>query len=622
MIVQTLRAVAWCPRRSEEASMEESRSPAQKLQPRPQDQGPDPLIGRMINDRYRILATIARGGMGKVYRAEQQPLGRLVALKVLTPNYSGDSDPEFHKRFFLEASIASKLTHPNTVTIFDYGKTDDEIFYIAMELLEGRTLHRLLREEAPLSADRTMHVARQICRSLREAHNLGVIHRDLKPANVYLLHHGDERDVVKVLDFGLVKNLEDKGEDLTQAGLFMGSPKYMSPEQIRGERCDARVDIYALGVIMYEMLTGKVPFDRQNSVNILMAHIQEEVPPFRTMNANVNVPPALEAVVRKCMAKSVEARYASMEEVLTAIKQVSGMTQTMSGELRITDLADLSRSVELPLSPNGVAVRGDFASGGHASITHIDSSLFGTVSRGGTPANGQNVMDSTLARDALLTQKKNKLLTIGAGALALAALIGGFVALRPSSTTPATGALVKAKSSEPSAPLPAPAPVPTQAPSAAAPALAATSAPAPPATPAPALVVVSLRSTPAGAMVAVGDREYGPTPTQVEWTGEEATLGREVTFRFMRKGFRDLTVTRQIRGSQLEIDAPPMDPVVLTPTPAAPVRRVERASASPAEPATVSKPAAAAPATPAAAVAPAPSGVPVTPLKGYKAEPY
>ena len=128
----------------------------------------------------------------------------------MNPNYNGDNDPEFHKRFFLEASIASKLTHPNTVTIFDYGKTDDEIYYIAMELLEGRTLHRALREEGPFPPERTMHIARQICRSLREAHSIGVIHRDLKPANVYLVQHGDESDFVKVLDFGLVKNLDDK----------------------------------------------------------------------------------------------------------------------------------------------------------------------------------------------------------------------------------------------------------------------------------------------------------------------------------------------------------------------------------------------------------------------------
>ena len=325
--------------------MDDSRSAPASV-PRVNSQGPDPLIGRLINDRYKIVGIIARGGMGKVYRAEQAPLGRLVALKVLNPNYSGENDPEFHKRFFLEASIASKLTHPNTVTIFDYGKTDDDIYYIAMELLEGRTLHRALREEGPFDPERTMHIGRQICRSLREAHGLGVIHRDLKPANVYLVQHGDENDFVKVLDFGLVKNLDEKGEELTQTGLFMGSPKYMSPEQIRGERVDSRVDVYALGVIMYEMLTGKVPFDRPNSVNILMAHIQEQVPAMNDHNGNVRVPPPVEAVVRRCMAKNPDERYGSMDDVLVALKQCAGMTMTMSGEHRVGDYHSQDVAIE------------------------------------------------------------------------------------------------------------------------------------------------------------------------------------------------------------------------------------------------------------------------------------
>ena len=244
---------------------------------------PDPLIGRVINDRFKINALIARGGMGKVYRAEQAPLGRVCAIKVLNPSYAREQDPEFHRRFFLEASIASKLTHPNTVTIFDYGKTEDEIYYMAMEYLEGHTLHRAIREAGHFPEERAAHVARQICRALREAHSLGVIHRDLKPANIFLVEHGDETDFVKVLDFGLVKNVsgDGKGEDLTQTGLFMGSPKYMAPEQIRGDKVDARTDIYALGIIMYEMITGKVPFDRPNSVNILMAHVNEDAPPLR-----------------------------------------------------------------------------------------------------------------------------------------------------------------------------------------------------------------------------------------------------------------------------------------------------------------------------------------------------
>src|ERR1700684_3223713 len=226
---------------------------------------PDPLIGRVINDRFRIVSLIARGGMGKVYRAEQSTLGRVCAIKVLNPNYAGEHDPEFHKRFFLEASIASKLTHPNTVTIFDYGRTDDDIYFMAMELLEGVTLHRAIREVGCFPEERVAHIGRQICRALREAHALGCIHRDLKPANIFLVEHGDEPDFVKVLDFGLVKDVRSDikpEEQLTQTGLFMGSPKYMAPEQIRGEKVDARTDIYSLGIIMYEMCTGKVPFDR------------------------------------------------------------------------------------------------------------------------------------------------------------------------------------------------------------------------------------------------------------------------------------------------------------------------------------------------------------------------
>src|SRR5579862_1827312 len=286
---------------------------------------PDPLIGRVINDRFKIVSLIARGGMGKVYRAEQAPLGRACALKILNPSYSGEHDPEFHKRFFLEASMTSKLTHPNTVTIYDYGKADDDLYYMAMEFLDGHTLHRAIRHAGHLSEQRTAHVARQVCRALREAHALGIVHRDLKPANVYLVEHGDEPDFVKVLDFGLVKNVKD-GEELTQAGLFMGSPKYMSPEQVNGDKVDGRTDIYALGVIMYEMLTGKVPFDATTSVSILMAQVKDKAAPMHKTNPSVDVSPLMEETVARCMEKDPNARFATMDDVLNALKRVSAQT--------------------------------------------------------------------------------------------------------------------------------------------------------------------------------------------------------------------------------------------------------------------------------------------------------
>ncbi len=165
----------------------------------------DPLIGRVFNDRFKVQRLVARGGLSAVYRAEQAPLGRTCALKVLKPRYEGAVQFEFHRRFFLEASIASKLTHPNNVTVFDYGHTDDDVYFMAMEFLEGRTLAQTIKAEGPLAEERVLHIARQVCRALREAHSLGVIHRDIKPSNVFLVDHADEDEFVKVIDYGLVK---------------------------------------------------------------------------------------------------------------------------------------------------------------------------------------------------------------------------------------------------------------------------------------------------------------------------------------------------------------------------------------------------------------------------------
>ncbi|MDQ3036643.1 MAG: protein kinase [Myxococcota bacterium] len=525
---------------------------------------------------------IARGGMGKVYRAEQAPLGREVALKVLNPNYSGDSDPEFHKRFFLEASTTAKLTHPNTVSIFDYGRTDDDVYYIAMELLEGKTLHRGLREAGPMDAARTLHIARQICRSLREAHALGVIHRDLKPANIYLVKHGDESDFVKVLDFGLVKDLEDKGEDLTQTGLFMGSPKYMSPEQIRGERVDGRADVYALGVIMYEMLTGKVPFDRPNSVNILMAHVHEPPPPMREINPSVVVPPVLEQIVMKTMAKKADDRFASMDELLVALKQVGienglgmSMSREMSGEFSLNphatgSFAAVSFSGD-PLSQTG---SGPGASPSLTpSATSLPSGAMGTLSgETSTPRSRVPIVVAAVSMAVLVI-------------VAVLAVTGG----EPETVTPvATPTPPTGIDGVTATPDPTPT-TPTKT----------TPTTTEPTTPAIDRTLVTLRSTPAGAMVTVdgadgAHREYGPTPADVEWTAADAARGREVTFHFELQGHRDLSVTRTITGDALEVSAELQAIAAGRPWRPRPPRRADGQG----------------------------SDGPVGPVKGYKLDPY
>jgi serine/threonine-protein kinase len=511
---------------------------------RPSQSGTDPLLGRVINDRFRVIAMVAKGGMGKVYRAEQAPLGREVALKVLNPNYNGDQDPEFHKRFFLEASICSKLTHPNTVTIFDYGRTDDDVYFIAMEMLEGRTLHRALREHGPFPPQRALHVARQIARSLREAHGMGVIHRDLKPANVYLVKHGDETDFVKVLDFGLVKNVTDTAEDLTQTGLFMGSPKYMAPEQIRGEKTDARSDIYSLGVMLYEMLTGKVPFDRQSSVNILMAHVHEPPPPFVTTNPANDVPAALEAVVMKALAKEADDRYSSMDDLLVAMKNVTTESgQSLLGGASI-ELGTTGRFAAMAGTPSPDALRISTSGSGPvmppssganalptAGHTPHGVSAAALAASGPQPSSGETGTGSRNV--AIVVAVLGVLLVVGAVAYSFSGDPPAVVADLPTSTAspPAEGTGTETSS------------VGTTPP------------------PAPLRTLVSLRSAPSGATVVVTDArdpegtEYGPTPADVEWSGDDAMRGREVTFVFELRGHHPFSVTRTITGDALDVSA-------------------------------------------------------------------
>jgi serine/threonine protein kinase len=292
---------------------------------------PDPLIGRVINDRYKVTEQIGHGGMGKVYKALQSPLDRVVALKVLGAGH--DRDPNFYKRFALEASVTAKLTHPNTITLYDYGRTPDGIFFIAMEYLNGRTLSAAMQQDGPLEQARVVHIAQQICRSLREAHALGIIHRDLKPANVILLRQHDDHDFVKVLDFGLVKFFSGDAADneITNAGTFMGSPHYIAPEQARNQSPDQRCDIYSLGVLLYHMLTGRVPFTAQAPVDIILKHLHETPTPLRRLRPDLNIDPQLEDIVLKCMAKVREQRFQSMDELLAQLKIVRTQLTGISG---------------------------------------------------------------------------------------------------------------------------------------------------------------------------------------------------------------------------------------------------------------------------------------------------
>ncbi|MCK6544416.1 protein kinase [Myxococcota bacterium] len=313
----------------------------------------DPRIGETLNGRYKLEKLIGKGGMGRVYRAIQSPLNRPVALKILNPEFQ-KKDPQFVRRFYLEAATAARLTHPNTITVFDYGEAESGELFIVMEYLRGRPLSRVISNEGPLSAERTMHIALQICRALREAHSKGIIHRDLKPGNILLLEEGDDADFVKVLDFGLVKlftppaeegSVRDSSEpltpgpqvegELTRAGMFLGSPKYMSPEQIQGQHLDPRTDIYSLGVLMFQMLAGKPPYGGSTSVEVIYKHVNHPVPRVADVVPGLVVPEELEHIIRTCLAKSPEDRFPSMGELLVRLKDVRRLITGVSAASEI-----------------------------------------------------------------------------------------------------------------------------------------------------------------------------------------------------------------------------------------------------------------------------------------------
>ncbi|WP_394844001.1 serine/threonine protein kinase [Pendulispora brunnea] len=295
----------------------------------------DPFIGRdILNGQFQILQKIGTGGMGAVYKALQPEMNRMVGVKILHPKLTNRKD--LASRFRREARAMSHLTHPNTVKVFLYGELEDGSLYIVMEFLEGKNLNQTVRGEGPMQMQRALPILIQVCGALQEAHQAGIIHRDLKPENIFLCSQGGMKDYPKVLDFGLAKVTEREMRPgsliLTQEGMVFGTPEFMSPEQAQGKTLTSGSDIYSLAVILYEVLTGKLPFEAKGAMDYLQLHVSgRPIPLSRRVEGRV-FPPLLDQVMERALAKRPEDRFPSaadfalaLQAVLDGRHQVGGM---------------------------------------------------------------------------------------------------------------------------------------------------------------------------------------------------------------------------------------------------------------------------------------------------------
>jgi serine/threonine-protein kinase len=443
----------------------------------------DPHVGTTLDGRYVIERILGEGGMGVVYAARHQVIDKKVAVKVLRGEMA--TDQEANDRFLQEARAASAIGNPHIVDISDFGRLPDGSTYFVMELLSGKSLGAVLAEAGgPLPLGRICHIGKQIAQGLAAAHAANIIHRDLKPDNVMLVKHGTEKDFVKILDFGIAK-VGTGTKRMTRAGSVFGTPHYMSPEQAAGTTVDHRTDVYALGVMLYEMASGKVPFDADNFMGILTQHMYKAPVPIRALVPQIDVPPGLEAIVLKTLSKKPEGRYANMDQLV----------------------ADLEK-LEQGLVPDAVQEMMARSGAFHVPADYFRSSL----------------MPAPVPAEPTLPKQRWPVYT-GIGAAVTVAVVAGFLVAK-SAAHPAHA--------EPSA-TPQPIPV-TQVPP---PAPAPIPPPAPTATP-PVEHEVIVSVVPSDATIARDGRELGVAPVALHLAeGETATI--VVT----RRGYKTKTVTIQ-----------------------------------------------------------------------------
>lgn len=321
----------------------------------------DESLPRLLGGRYRLEAKLGSGGMGVVYRAVDTTMQRQVAVKLIRGVDGVALDEEVAGRFLREAKNTARIQHENIIEVYDFGRSEAGDMFFVMELLEGESLSARLRRETKLSPKRGVHIMRQMCAALHVAHTAGIIHRDLKPANVMLIKRAGDIDYVKVLDFGVAKSYApDQQTELTHTGMLVGTVEYMAPEQIMGRKVDGRTDIYALGIVMYRLFSGKTPFRDGGVPALIHAHLNVMPKPMNERDANV--PGDLDRVVLRCLAKRPEQRYESMEELSRALASALepndlGLVSLEYGDDDVytaSDKTEVARPHGLPPSSSGM----------------------------------------------------------------------------------------------------------------------------------------------------------------------------------------------------------------------------------------------------------------------------
>jgi len=305
------------------------------------------LIGQVIADRYHVTKKLGEGGMGAVYLAEHVKMGRKSAIKVMSASMSQDADAV--SRFNREANNASRIQHPNICAIYDFGETPDGLMYLAMEFIEGHSLNEILKKSGPMTLQRATHILRQTAEALHVAHEGGIVHRDLKPDNIMIAQQGG-KDLVKVVDFGIAKAVggDESGQKVTKTGLVVGTPEYMSPEQLSGDKLDGRSDLYSLALVYYRMITGTLPFQAETSQETMIKRLTDDPMPLRQALPTANFPAGLQAVMDHALARYANDRYSDAVEFAKDVEASLVGIAPEGGATMVVGAADMKTMVAGP----------------------------------------------------------------------------------------------------------------------------------------------------------------------------------------------------------------------------------------------------------------------------------